>query len=154
MVLPPRYGHFVRILHSCTDQKITAALASMELTAAQGPILGFIEHAQEPPCSRDIEEAFRLSHPTVSGILSRLEKKGFIEFRPDAEDRRCKRIFMLPKGSACNETMHRIIDENEAQMVQDFSEEEKELFEQLLTRAIRNMGATLCKRKHKEEHNA
>ena len=126
----------------------------MELTAAQGPILGFIEHAQEPPCSRDIEEAFSLSHPTVSGILSRLEKKGFIEFRSDAEDRRCKRIFMLPKGSACNETMHRIIDENEAQMVQGFSEEEKELFEQLLIRAIRNMGAPPCKRKHKEEHNA
>ena len=126
----------------------------MELTAAQGPILGFIEHSPQPPCSRDIEEAFQLSHPTVSGLLARLEKKGFIECRPDAEDRRCKRIFMLPKGRACNETMHGIIDENESRMVQDFTEEEKELFEQFLIRAIHNMGVSPCKRKHKEEHNA
>lgn len=154
ITLPPRYGHFVRILHSCTDQKITGALADMELTAAQGPIMGFIECAPQPPCSRDIEDAFHLSHPTVSGLLSRLEKKGFIEFRPDAEDRRCKRIYILPKGRECNERMHRIIDENEERMVQDFTQEEKELFEQFLLRAIRNMGATPCRRKHKEEHNA
>ena len=126
----------------------------MELTAAQGPIIGCIERSPQPPCARDIEEEFHLSHPTVSGLLSRLEKKGFIEFRPDPEDRRCKRIYLLPKGRECNETMHRIIHENEAQMVQDFSDEEKALFEQFLLRAIRNMGVTPCKRKHKEEHNA
>ena len=72
------YGHYVRILHWCTDQRITAALTRMDLTASQGPILGFIAHRKDPPCSRDIEEEFRLSHPTVSGLLSRLEKKGVI----------------------------------------------------------------------------
>ena len=149
----PRYGHLVRILHSCTDQKITAALASMELTAAQGPILGFIEHAEQPPCARDLEEVFHLTHPTVSGLLTRLEKKGFIEFRPDEIDRRCKRIHILDKGRRCNEMMHRIIDENESRMVQDFTREERELFEQFLARAIRNMGASPCRRKHKEENN-
>lgn len=154
ITLPPRYGHLVRILHSCTDQKITAALASMELTAAQGPILGFIERSPQPPCARDLEEAFHLSHPTVSGLLTRLEKKGFIEFRSDDLDRRCKRIYILEKGRQCNEMMYRIIDENETRMVQDFSEEERELFEQFLIRAIRNMGASPCRRKHKEENNA
>ena len=133
---------------------MTNALASMELTAAQGHIMAFIAHRAPAPCSRDIEEVFQLSHPTVSGLLSRLEKKGFIEFRPDPDDRRCKRIFILPKGSACIEMMHRIIDENEARMVQDFTEEEKELFSQFLTQAIHNMGVSPCKRKHKEETTA
>lgn len=153
-ILPPRYGHFIRILHSCTDQKITAALASMELTAAQGPILGFLERSERPLCARDIEEEFHLSHPTVSGLLARLEKKGFIEFCPDPEDRRCKRIYILEKGRQCNETMHRVIESNEARMVQGFTEEEKKLFSELLLRAIRNMGVSPCKRKHKEEPNA
>lgn len=151
--LPPRYGHLIRMLHSGTDQKITAALASMELTAAQGPVLGFIERSEQPPCARDLEEVFHLSHPTVSGLLTRLEKKGFIQFRPDEADRRCKRIYLLDKGRRCNETMYRIIDENETRMVQDFSPEEQKLFEEFLTRAIRNMGASPCKRKHKEENN-
>ena len=152
--MPPRYGHLVRILHSCTDQKITSALASMELTAAQGPILGFIERAPRPPCSRDIEEAFRLSHPTVSGLLSRLEKKGFVELRTDEQDRRCKRIYVLQKGMELDETMHQTIRNTEEALVQSFTEEEKAQFAALLQRAIDNLGGHPCKRKHKEETEA
>ena len=67
------YGHQLRILHWQFDQTVSGALAQMDLTAAQGQIMGFLSH-REPPCSRDIEEAFQLTHPTVSGLLSRLEK--------------------------------------------------------------------------------
>ena len=147
----PRNGHYIRILHSTTDQAMTNALASMELTAAQGHILGFVSHRKEPPCPRDLEEEFQLSHPTVSGLLQRMEKKGFIELRPDENDRRCKRIYILPKGLEVEETMHSTIRASEERMVQDFTDEEKELFSQLLVRAIHNMGATPCNRKHKEE---
>lgn len=149
--LSHHYGHYLRILHWQFDQAVSSALAQMDLTAAQGHIMGFLTHRKEPPCSRDIEEAFQLSHPTVSGLLSRLEKKGFIEFRPDPDDRRCKRIYILPKGHACNETMHRIIQENEAKIVAGFTDEEKELFAQFLRRSLANMGPSPCERKPKEE---
>ena len=145
------YGHRIRILHWCTDQAMTNALAQMELTAAQGHIMGYLAHRNAPPCSRDIEEAFHLSHPTVSGLLSRLEKKGFIEFRPDENDRRCKRIYILPKGNECNELMHKIICENEELLVQGFSEEERAQFSAFLERAITNMGGGPCSKYHKEE---
>lgn len=130
---------------------MTNALAQMDLTAAQGHIMGFLARRKEPPCSRDIEEEFHLSHPTVSGLLSRLEKKGFIAFRPDEKDRRCKRIYVLPKGRASQELMHHTILSNEERIVQGFSEEEKTLFIQFLCRAIANMGGGPCYGKHKEE---
>ena len=149
--MPKHYGHMLRVLHWCTDQTMTGALARMDLTAAQGHIMGYLAHSPNPPCSRDIEEAFQLSHPTVSGLLSRLEKKGFIEFRPDEKDRRCKRIHMLPKGQACIELMHRTIRENEERIVQGFSDAEKAQFASLLERAISNMGGSPCQRKLKEE---
>ena len=145
------FGHAVRILHWCTDQSMTSALAQMDLTAAQGRIMGYIAHSSQPLCSRDIEEGFQLSHPTVSGLLARLEKKGFIEFRSDKKDRRCKRIFMLPKGWECHDTMHRTIEENESKMVEGFTPEERELFRSFLDRAIANMGAQHCSRNNKEE---
>ena len=147
------YGHYVRILHWCTDQRMTAALMQMDLTASQGPILGFIAHRKEAPCARDIEEEFRLSHPTVSGLLARLEKKGFIEFFPDETDRRCKRLRLCPKGSECIKTMHHTIDSAEAQMVQGFTAQEQELFRQFLERAIADVGGDPHKCKHKEEPN-
>jgi len=145
------YGHMLRILHWCTDQSMTNALESMELTAAQGHIMAFLAHRQTPPCPRDIESEFQLSHPTVSGILSRLEQKGFIELRTDPEDRRCKRIYILQKGQECHELMHTTIQANEQRIVQGFTPEEQELFGQLLQRAITNMGGSPCHRKHKEE---
>ena len=121
------YGHLVRILHCCTSQTMTEALSSMDLTSAQGHVVGFLAHCENPPCARDIEEAFHLSHPTVSGLLSRLEKKEFLELRPDPEDRRCKRIYMLPKGRECIEIMDRTILNNEERFVQGFTREEKEI---------------------------
>ena len=149
--MPKHFGHYVRILHWCTDQRITSALAEMELTASQGPILGYIAHRKTPPCAKDIEEEFHLSHPTVSGLLSRLEKKGFLEFFPDETDRRCKRIRLREKGLQCIEIMHQAIRENERVLVQGFSEEEQSLFLSFLNRAIHNMGGDPCCRKSKEE---
>lgn len=145
------YGHLLRILHWCNDQAMSNALAKMELTSAQGHIMGYLAHRKEPPCPRDIEEEFQLSHPTVWGLLDRLEKKGFIEFRPDEKDRRCKRIYILEKGKECQATMHQTILDNEARLVQGFSQEEKEQFYLLLRRAISNMGATPCQKIPKEE---
>ena len=146
-----RYGHYLRILHWQFDQEVSAALAQMDLTAAQGQIIGFLTHRKEPPCSRDIEEAFHLSHPTVSGLLGRLEKKGFLEFRPDPVDRRCKRIYLCEKGHACHETIRRTIDACEEKVLRGFSEAEKAQFAALLQRAIENMGSNPCERKPKEE---
>ena len=145
------YGHLARVLHACTDQTMTAALAQMELTAAQSHILCYITYRKNPPCARDIEEAFQLSHPTVSGILSRLEQKDFIEMRPDALDRRCKRIYIREKGLQLDEMMHQTVRSTEERMVQGFTEDEKAQFADLLRRAIDNMGGNPCKRKHKEE---
>ena len=129
------------------------ALEKMELTAAQGHIMAYLAHAEQPPCPRDLEAEFHLTHPTVSGLLSRLEQKGFIELRSDAKDRRCKRIYVLEKGVQCHELMHATIQENEQRMVSDFTAEEKEVFSLLLKRAIRNMGADPTPRRFKEDKN-
>lgn len=143
----------LRLLHWCTDQNMTAALESMELTASQGHIMAFLAHQESPPCPRDIETEFQLSHPTVSGLLSRMEQKGFIELRTDPEDRRCKRIYILPKGEQCHELMHRTIQENEKRIVEGFTPEEQEQFAALLQRAITNMGGNPCRRRNKEDDN-
>ena len=145
------YGHQARILHWCTDQAITKELEEMELTSAQGHIMGFLAHRKNPPCPKDIEEAFHLSHPTVSGLLSRLEKKGFVELRTDENDRRCKRIYVLPKGKECHETMHQIIESIENRLVSGFSPEEQQQFAAFLDRAIANLGGDPHPSKHKEE---
>ena len=132
---------------------MSATLAEMDLTASQGHILAFIAHAADPPCPRDLEEAFQLSHPTVSGILSRLEKKGFIQTAPDPSDRRCKRIVLDDKGRECLARMDNTIADNERRMVEHFTEEEKRQFADFLDRAIINMGGCSCRPLFKKEES-
>lgn len=112
----------------------------MELTAAQGHLMGYLTHAEEPKCPRDVENAFQLSHPTVSGLLSRLEQKGFLELRTDPEDRRCKRIYLLSKAWQLDERIRQALSDAEKQMTNGFTQQEKDQFASLLQRAIHNMG--------------
>ena len=149
--LTTRYGFLVRILHWCTHQSMDNALETMDLTAAQGHIMAYLAHSRKAPCPRDLEAEFQLTHPTVSGLLSRLEQKGFIELRTDPEDRRCKRIYVREKGLQCHELMHNTILENERRITDGFTPEEKEVFSDLLQRAIRNMGGDPTPRRFKEE---
>ena len=139
------YGHSIRVLYWANDQAMTATLASMDLTASQGHILAFIAHSPQPPCPRDMEEAFRLSHPTVSGLLARLEKKGFITVTPDPADRRCKRVSLDTKGRECLAKMDATITASEEKLVADFTEEEKARFADFLSRAITNLGGNPCR---------
>lgn len=149
--MPVYYGHLIRILHWRTDQTITDTLDKLGLTASQGRVLGYVAHHPEPPCPRDIESDFHLSHPTVSGLLSRLEQKGFLQLRTDPQDRRCKRIYLLEKGKACQAQIRQRIHQHEAQLVQGFTPEEQAQFASLLQRAIENLGD--CPSKTKEEPN-
>ena len=145
------YGFLVRILHWCNANAMDSAMEKLELTSAQGHIMAYLAHAKTPPCPRDLEAEFHLTHPTVSGLLSRLEQKGFIELQTDPEDRRVKRIYVLEKGIQCHEVMHDTILQNEQRMVEGFTQEEQEIFSDLLQRAIRNMGGDPKPRQLKEE---
>ena len=126
-------------LHFLMDQLMNRKLQELDLTSAQGHAIGFLRRSKEPPCARDMETAYGLSHATVSGILSRLESKGFIEQRPDARDRRVKRICLLERGIACSESIWRRIEESEGIMAQGFTEEELEQFRAYLSRAVSNL---------------
>ena len=147
------FGRIFRSLDCALGQRMDQALSGMDLTFSQGHIMGYLAHRDTPPCAKDIEEEFHLSHPTVSGLLSRLEKKSFLEFRPDERDGRCKRIYVLPKGMDCHERIFHVILENEKRVVQGFTREEKKQFAALLTRAVENMGGQSSFQFEEEETN-
>ena len=133
-------GHSFKKLHFLLEQTINQQLSQLDLTAAQAHAIGYIRWAKEPPCARDIETAFGLSHATVSGILSRLEGKGFIELRPDADDRRVKRIHLLERGLACTKEIGSYIQKTEETMSAGFSPQELDLFRSFLAKAIGNLS--------------
>lgn len=139
-------GMRVRILsqtiHTAIDRKLTA----LDLTGQQSFVLRFLsEHTGEPVYARDIEKRFNLTHPTVSGILQRLEAKGFLASEPDAADRRCKRVTMTPKAEECQKEIERHIQAIERTMVADMTPEEAISFGRLLDLAYENLSNEMKK---------
>ena len=75
-------GQQMRIAHQAIHQHIDRKLSSLELTGIQSFVLRCLsERSGEVVYPRDIEKQFHLTHPTVSGILQRLESKGFISIQ-------------------------------------------------------------------------
>lgn len=56
------------------------------------------ELAKEDGASlKELSTRMKLSHSTVSGIIDRLQRREFVERKPDSKDRRYSRIFLAEK---------------------------------------------------------
>lgn len=133
-------GYFFKTLELSLEGRMNRQLQELDLTSAQGHIIGYLAHTEHLPCARDLEQFFSLSHPTVSGLISRMEAKGFVAVTPDPDDRRVKRIRLLEKGMACSRRIEASVRDNEETIVQGFTQEERALFADFLQRAIRNLN--------------
>ena len=92
-----------RLLDQAGKQRVDQQFQEMELTAMQSYVLRYLhDRAGEVVYPKDIEQRFHLTHPTVSGLLARLEAKGFIVCTPDPDDRRCKRVLDTEKAEQCH----------------------------------------------------
>ena len=151
IILTHHYGYLLKVLSGCMKASMDNALASMDLTSAQGHIMGYLAQRSQPPCSRDIEETFHMSHPTVSGLLSRLEKKDFIALREDPDDRRRKLVYILPKGRQCNETMAAVIQNGDKKLLEGFTPEETAQFLNFLFRALHNVSPDFDPKKEESQ---
>ena len=136
---PIHLGHTFKKLHFLVEQLMNRKLQELDLTSAQGHVIGFLRHSKEPPCAKDLENAYSLSHATVSGILSRMEAKGFISQEPDPHDRRVKRLYLRDRGLECSEQIWQHICEIERSMTADFTPGELDQFRSYLSRAISNL---------------
>lgn len=74
-----------------------AKLSDYPVTPAQGMVLTFL-YENDRVTSKELGERTTLDSATLTGILDRLEKSGFIERRPHPEDRRALQVCMTAQG--------------------------------------------------------
>ena len=91
---------------------------------------------------KDIEKRFHLTHPTVSGVLQRLEAKDFVVLEPDRDDRRCKRIRLTERARQCDAAVGQAFETLERVMCSGMSDEEQQTLLRLLDLAADNLHAT------------
>lgn len=83
-----------------------------------------------------------LDKATLTGIIDRLERDGFVERRNDPEDRRAIRIYLTPKAESLREELLEIYHRNNAKFLSVLSDEEKEIFERVVQK-LESIGGDL-----------
>ena len=136
-------GPRLRYLNNRITQYMDQQFLALDLTSTQSFILHHLSlHENEAMYPKDIEKRFHLTHPTVSGVLQRLEAKNFIVIEPDRADRRCKRIRLTDRARRCDEAVGQAFETLERLMRSGMSEEEQQTLLRLLDLASANLRTT------------
>ncbi len=134
-------GPRIKRISNALDRKRTLDMEDMELTSSQGFVLGYLtRHRDEAITPGDLGRHFGLSHPTVTGILQRLEAKGFLNYAEDPDDRRKKRICVTEKAWEIHQRVIRHFQETETLITGQMTEQEVLTLLTLLDRVIENIG--------------
>ncbi|MBN2934890.1 MarR family winged helix-turn-helix transcriptional regulator [Mogibacterium sp.] len=119
--------------HADTD------LRECDLTWSQAHLLRHLAKAGGQMSQKQIEKELEISHPTVVGLVQRLETKGFVESFTDEKDRRIKMVRLTEQAREHQHFMEERFREKEKLMTRGMSEEEvKELI-----RLLRELHANL-----------
>lgn len=135
-------GLLVKFVNGKVNNKINKNLAEFNLTGVQHEILCFIDRNEKERdvFQKDIEKCLKLTNPTVTGIVKRLEEKEMIERSQSKEDARYKCLHVTEKGREVICKSFRFgANHIEKQLVKGMSDEEVKMLKELLYRSLKNM---------------
>lgn len=92
-------GFTVKQINNIYEKDLNVKLKKLGITSSQCAVLDYLFHTNKDEVNQcDVEKALSLKNPTVTGILKRLDEKGFILCVPNAVDKRRKNIYLTEKA--------------------------------------------------------
>lgn len=106
--VPFETTHYIRDHCLCLETQRAArrlarrfddALRPFGLTHGQFSLLNGLNRPA-PPLMRDVARLLAVDRTTLTAALKPLERRGFVQVTPDAQDRRGRRVALTPAGRA------------------------------------------------------
>ena len=92
-------GFLVKQINNVFEKELNERLKDIGIISSQCAVLDYLFHtSKEEVSQRDVEKNLNLKNPTVTGILRRLDEKGYILCVPNAHDKRKKNIYLTEKA--------------------------------------------------------
>lgn len=148
-----RIGPKARVIANSFRRIADESTHELGITGVQSFLLGYLYRQKDhPPCQHDIEVRFNIKHPTATGLLERMEERGFVRFRQDGADRRRKRILLTEKGAEAAESTRQKLDALDRRLTLGFTPQELSTLNALLDRVVANIepSAGKCRRQEGE----
>ena len=74
-------GCLLKMITDKIKMRADADLAQQGLTLTQSRVLGYLDRSGGQATQKEIEGFLQVSHPTVAGVIGRMEQKGFVSCR-------------------------------------------------------------------------
>lgn len=103
------------------DLSVPKALLLLEISPEGG------ENPKTLAAKLDLESS------SMTGLLDRLEKKGFIERRPDPSDRRSILIFLTSRGITARDSIKSLVDQLDRKVQEALSAEDVKAFRRIIS---------------------
>lgn len=92
-------GFMIKQINNVYEKDLNERLKTIGITSSQCAVLDYLFHtSREEVSQRDVERHLNLKNPTVTGLLKRLDEKGYILCVPNANDKRKKNIYLTEKA--------------------------------------------------------
>lgn len=116
-------ANLLRDVKQLFKHEMNDLFVNSELTVSQFSVIKVLKEKGESKIS-EISEALYLTDSTVSGIIDRLEARGFVERIRSKEDRRVVNVRLTDKANAFGKEMYTKVIEHMEEMLKDVDEAE------------------------------
>ena len=115
-------------------------LKQYQITQIEIDVLAFLANNPEYQHAQDIVNIRGISKGHVSCALEKLVQKGLVERRVDVNNRRCNCLYVTNKADSLIQDIRKIQSEYDQLAFQGISEQEKEMYRQIISQIYENLG--------------
>ncbi len=134
-------GFLLKQINNVYEKDLNQRLRTLGITASQCAVLDYlITSRKEEVNQKDIEKALNLKNPTVTGLLKRLDEKGFILIVPNNKDRRCKNVYLTEKAYDIQKRMEADRKKIDKTLLIGMNKKETENLVKMLERVLYNIS--------------
>lgn len=134
-------GFLFRQINNVYEKEFNQLLRSLGITSSQCEVLDYLFHSgKEEVTQRDIEKALSLKNPTVTGILKRLDERGFVLVVPSSKDKRCKNVYLTEKAYGIQRRMELDRKKADKMLTLGMSKKEIEALDRMLNKVLYNVA--------------
>ena len=131
-------GYLIKSINDKLTVKVDAELKQFNLTMSQCRVFLYLSSLGGQGTQKEIETFLGVSHPTVVGLVSRMEQNGYVICWP-CEDGRNKNVKLTPKAEDIDKDMKKNMQANEQKLLEPLSPEESEKLRDLLLKVVQHL---------------
>lgn len=124
-------GYLIKSINDKLKVRADAELKQYHLTISQSRVLVYLRSRGGQATQKEIETFLDVAHPTIVGLVSRMEQNGYVTCWP-CEDGRNKYVKLTPQAEAIDKDMRENMRANEQMLLAPLSPEDRERLRDLL----------------------